>query len=127
MKVASLILLPMSSTHSLEGNQFVLLHWFSNPWIQQRDERGTEPVRFPETTTQSIIISSIIKEGIKSSIITSEHANLCTVMLVPTQTHSSKVGVGSDSDTTQGGAGTEAEIRDFTLLTQRNSPGNLLY
>lgn len=87
MKVASLILLPTSSAHSLEGNQFVLLHWFSNPWIQKRDERGTEPVCFPETSTQSIIISSIIKEGMKSSIITSEHANLCSkVGLVVIQT-----------------------------------------
>lgn len=47
----------------------------------------------PETTTQSIITSSITKEGIKSSIITSEHEHLCTVMLVPTHHTAERLGL----------------------------------
>lgn len=44
---------------------------------------------------------------------TSEQVNLWTVMLVPTQKHSSQAGFVCDLDVIQGGTSTEAEKGEF--------------
>lgn len=59
------------------------------------------PVCFPDTSAQSIITSTVRRF---TTVITntSEHVNLCAVMLAPIQTHSSQVGYVCDLDVIQG-------------------------